>query len=116
MSNGNRPRPCYWANLPEPTGSGPGFRRPVLVVQGDALNRSRLRTVICVPLTSNLRWAEAPGNVLLPAKATGLPKDSVANSSQLITLDRALLTQEVGKLSKRQLDLILSGIDIVLGR
>jgi mRNA interferase MazF len=106
----------YWANLPEPTGSGPGFRRPVLVVQGDALNRSRLRTVICVPLTSNLRWAEAPGNVLLRAKATGLPKDSVANSSQLITLDRALLTQEVGKLSKRQLDLILSGIDIVLGR
>lgn len=106
----------YWANLPEPTGSGPGFRRPVLVVQGDALNRSRLRTIICVPLTSNLRWAEAPGNVLLPAKATGLPKDSVANSSQLITLDRALLTQEVGKLSKRQLDLILSGIDIVLGR
>ena len=106
----------YWANLPEPTSSGPGFRRPVLVVQGDALNRSRLRTVICVPLTSNLRWAEAPGNVLLRAKATGLPKDSVANSSQLITLDRALLTQEVGKLSKRQLDLILSGIDIVLGR
>jgi mRNA interferase MazF len=106
----------YWANLPDPTGSGPGFRRPVLVVQGDALNRSHLKTVVCVPLTSNLRWAEAPGNVLLPAKATGLPKDSVANSSQLITLDRALLTQEVGKLSKRQLDLILSGIDIVLGR
>ena len=106
----------YWANLPEPTGSGPGFRRPVLVVQGDAFNRSRIRTVVCVPLTSNLRWAEAPGNVMLPAKATGLSKDSVANSSQLITLDRALLTEEVGKLSKRQLDLILSGIDVVLGR
>jgi mRNA interferase MazF len=106
----------YWANLPEPTGSGPGFRRPVLVVQGDALNRSRIRTVVCVPLTSNLGWAEAPGNVMLSAKATGLPKDSVANSSQLITLDRALLTEEAGKLSKRQLDLILSGIDIVLGR
>jgi mRNA interferase MazF len=106
----------YWANLPEPTGSGPGFRRPVLVVQGDALNRSRIRTVVCVPLTSNLRWAEAPGNVILSAKATGLPKDSVANSSQLITLDRTLLTEEVGKLSKRQLDLILSGIDIVFGR
>ena len=106
----------YWANIPEPTGSGPGFRRPVLVVQGDAFNRSRLRTVVCVPLTSNLRWAEAPGNVLLSAKATGLPKDSVANSSQLITLDRTLLTEEVGKLSKRQLDLILEGIDIVLGR
>ena len=106
----------YWANIPEPTGSGPGFRRPVLVVQGDAFNRSRLRTVVCVPLTSNLRWAEAPGNVLLSAKATGLPKDSVANSSQLITLDRTLLTEEVGKLSKRQLDLILEGINIVLGR
>jgi mRNA interferase MazF len=106
----------YWANLPEPTGSGPGFRRPVLVIQGDALNRSRIRTVVCVPLTSNLRWAEAPGNVLLSARATGLPKDSVVNTSQLITLDRALLTEEVGKLSKRQLDLILSGIDIVLGR
>jgi len=106
----------YWANLPEPTGSGPGFRRPVLVVQGDALNRSRIRTVVCVPLTSNLRWAEAPGNVLLSARATGLPKDSVVNTSRLITLDRALLTEAVGKLSKRQLDLILSGIDIVLGR
>ena len=106
----------YWANIPEPTGSGPGFRRPVLVVQGDALNRSRIRTVVCVPLTSNLRWAEAPGNVLLSSKATGLPKDSVANTSQLITLDRVLLTEEVGKISKRQLDLILAGIDVVLGR
>lgn len=106
----------YWANLPDPTGSGPGFRRPVLVVQGDALNRSRIRSVVCVPLTSNLRWAEAPGNVLLPARATGLPRDSVANASQIITLDRELLTEEVGKLSKRQLELIHTGIDIVLGR
>jgi len=106
----------YWANLPEPTGSGPGFRRPVLVVQGDALNRSRIRTAVCVPLTSNLRWADAPGNVLLTAQATGLPKDSVANVSQIVTLDRALLVRDVGKLSKRQLDLILGGIDIVLGR
>jgi mRNA interferase MazF len=106
----------YWANLPDPTGSGPAFRRPVLVVQGDALNRSRIRSVVCVPLTSNLRWAEAPGNVLLPARATGLPRDSVANASQIITLDRELLTEAVGKLSKRHLELILTGIDIVLGR
>jgi mRNA interferase MazF len=106
----------YWANLSDPTGSGPGFRRPVLVVQGDALNRSRIRSVVCVPLTSNLRWAEAPGNVLLPARTTGLPRDSVANASQIITLDRELLTEEVGKLSKRHLELILTGIDIVLGR
>ena len=106
----------YWADLPAPTGSGPGFRRPVVVVQGDALNRSRIRTVVCVPLTSNLRWADAPGNLLLAARATGLPKDSVANVSQIITLDRALLRREVGKLSRRQLDLILGGLDIVLGR
>ena len=106
----------YWANLPDPMGSGPGFRRPVVVVQGDALNRSRVRTVVCVPLTSNLGWAEAPGNVILSARVTGLPKDSVANTSQIVTLDRELLTEEVGKLSKRQLELILAGIDIILGR
>jgi mRNA interferase MazF len=106
----------YWADLPDPTGSGPGFRRPVIVVQADALNRSRIRTVVCVPLTSNLVWADAPGNVLLTAKATGLPRDSVANTSQIVALDRDLITEEVGKLAKRQLELILTGIDIVLGR
>lgn len=106
----------YWADLPDPTGSGPGFRRPVIVVQGDALNRSRLRTVVCVPLTSNLVWVDAPGNVLLPAKTTGLPRDSVANTSQIVALDRDLITEEVGKLSGRQLELVLTGIDIVLGR
>ena len=106
----------YWANLPDPTGSGPGFRRPVVVVQGDSLNRSRVRTVVCVPLTSNLGWAEAPGNVILSARVIGLPKDSVANTSQIVTLDRELLTEEVGKLSKRQLELIFAGIDIILGR
>ena len=106
----------YWADLPAPTGSGPGFRRPVVVIQGDTLNRSRIRSVVCVPLTSNLVWADAPGNVLLPAENTGLPKDSVANASQIIALDRDLLTEEVGRLSKRQLELILKGIDIVLGR
>lgn len=88
----------------------------MVVVQGDSLNRSSLGTVVCVPLTSNLRWSEAPGNVLLPARATGLPRDSVANASQIITLARESLAEEVGKLSKRQLELILSGIDIILGR
>src|SRR5687768_18450444 len=106
----------YWANLPDPTGSGPGFRRPVLVVQGDALNRRRIKTVVCIPLTSNLRWVEAPGNVLLPARTTGLPKDSVANASQIVTLGRGLLTEETGKVSKRQLELILAGVDIIIGR
>jgi mRNA interferase MazF len=105
----------WWADLPAPAGSGPGYRRPV-VVQGDALNRSRISTVVCVPLTSNVRWAEAPGNVLLPARLTGLPKDSVANVSQIITLDRSLLTETVGKLPRAKLELILAGVDVVLGR
>jgi mRNA interferase MazF len=85
-------------------------------VQGDALNRSRLATVVCVPLTSNLRWADAPGNVLLAATATGLSRDSVANVSQVVTLDKLLLTERVGRLSASKLELLLSGIDVVLGR
>ena len=106
----------WWADLPPPTGSGPGFRRPVVVVQADALNRSRLATVVCVPLTSNVKWADAPGNVLLRARTTGLPKDSVANVSQVVALDRTLLSERVGKLSKAKMELLLSGIDVVLGR
>jgi len=106
----------WWANLPEPTGSGPGFRRPIVVVQGDALNRSRIVTVICVPLTSNLTWADAPGNVVLSCKVTGLPKDSVANASQIVALDRECLSERVGKLPGKKLELVLHGIDVVLGR
>ncbi len=105
-----------WADLHEPVGSGPGFRRPVLVVQGDAFNRSRVAAVVCVPLTSNLKWAEAPGNVLLPARSSGLSKESVANVSQIVALDRALLTERVGRISKKQLELVFAGLDIVLGR
>jgi mRNA interferase MazF len=106
----------WWAELGDPTGSKPGFRRPVVVVQGDALNRSRLATVVCVSLTSNLKWAAAPGNVVLPASATGLPKDSVANTSQIVTIDKEGLTERAGKLSKAKLELVLAGIDVVLGR
>lgn len=106
----------WWADLPPPAGSGPGFRRPVVVVQCDPLNRSRIATVVCVPLTSNLRWADAPGNVLLRDRVTSLPKDSVANVSQVVTLDKALLNERVGKLPRAKLELLLSGIDVVLGR
>ncbi|MCU0290411.1 MAG: type II toxin-antitoxin system PemK/MazF family toxin [Thermoanaerobaculaceae bacterium] len=106
----------WWADLAEPTGSGPGFRRPVLVVQGDALNRSRIGTVVCVALTTNLGWADAPGNVLLPSRTSGLPEDSVVNVSQIVTLDKSCLTERVGSLSERELDTVLAGIDIVLGR
>ena len=106
----------WWADLPEPTGSGPGLRRPVVVVQGNSLNRSRIATVVCVPLTSNTVWADAPGNVLLASKTTGLPKDSVANVSQIIALDRSLLTKRVGRLASKPRAQILHGIDVVLGR
>ena len=97
-------------------GSGPGFRWPVTVVQGDLLNQSRIATLVCLPLTSNLRRAEALGNVLLSAEATGLRKDSVADVSQVITLDRALLEERVGRISRAKIGLLLAGIDIVLGR
>ena len=106
----------WWADLPEPSASEPGYRRPVVVAQCDAFNRSRIRTVVCVPLTSNLRWAGAPGNVLLDESATGLPKASVANVSQIATLDREWLTDKVGELPEEKLQLVLFGIDILLGR
>jgi mRNA interferase MazF len=106
----------WWAELPAPSGSGPGFRRPIVVVQGDPLNRSGIATVICVPLTRNLSWSEAPGNVLLEARVAGLPRDSVANVSQIIAVDRTLLAEHVARLPVHLLDRVLEGIDIVLDR
>jgi len=106
----------WWADLGEPVGSAPGLRRPVVAVQCDAINRSRIGTVVCVPLTSNLKWADAPGNVLLKSNLTGLPKESVANVSLVVSLDKDQLTDRTGKLPKRQLEAILSGIDIIMGR
>ena len=88
----------------------------MIVAQGDALNQSLLATVVCVLLTSNLRWADAAGNALLSARLTGLPKDSVANVSQIVALDKALLTDRVGKLPRNKLALLVAGIDVVLGR
>ena len=106
----------WWAELGDPVGSAPGFRRPVLVVQGDAFNQSRIATVVCVPLTSNIKWADAPGNVTLTARATGLDRDSVANVSGVVALDRGQLAERVGKVTARKLALVLAGIDLVLGR
>lgn len=106
----------WWADLGSPRGSGPGFRRPVVVVQGDDLNRSRIGTVVCIPVTSNLGWADAPGNVRLLSGVTGLPQDSVANVSQIVAIDKSVLTHRVGKLPQAKLELLLAGIDVVLGR
>jgi len=106
----------WWADLPQPVGSGPGFRRPVVVIQSDAFNRSRIATVVCIPLTSNLRWAEVPGNVLLSSRITGLPQDSVANASLVVSIDKDLLIEHTGKLTRAKLELVLAGLDAVLGR
>lgn len=88
----------------------------MVIVQGDHLNRSRIGTVVCVPLTSNLTWARAPGNVLLPAKTAGLQQDSVANASQIIAVDRVLLAARVSRLPPKSLAQVMNGIDVVLGR
>ena len=106
----------WWADLGEPVGSGPGYRRPVLVVQGEAFNRSAIATVVCVPLTSNTKWAGAPGNVALKPRDSGLHKESVANVSQIVALDRSVLVERVAKVPSVKLDLVLRGIYVVLGR
>jgi len=105
----------WWVDLGEPRGSGPGFRRPVLIVQADAFNRSRISTVLGVVLTSNLRLMDAPGNVLVPAKRTGLARDSVANVSQIVTVDRADLDQRIGRASSGVMASIDDGLKLVLG-
>ena len=104
----------WWASLPEPTGSGPGYRRPVLVIQADDFNRSRIATVIVLVITSNVKLVLAPGNVLLSRRATGLPQDSVANVSQLVTIDKRLLTEPAGSLPPKLLSQIEAGLRLVL--
>ena len=104
----------WWAELGEPRGSGPGSRRPILVVQADAFNRSAIQTVIAVILSSNMRLLDAPGNVLIPARLAGLPKGSVANVSQLITMDRGDLTEFAGRLDEATLRRVDSGLRLVL--
>ena len=103
------------AHLGEPEGSEPGYNRPVLIIQSDAFNRSRLHTVIAVVLTTNLRLLDAPGNVLIPAKASGSRKDSVANVSQVITIDREFLTELAGRVRGQFLEDVENGLRLVLG-
>lgn len=104
----------WWATLPSPTASEPGYRRPLLIIQSDDFTRSRISTVIGVVVTSNLRLADAPGNVLLPQKSSGLPKRSVANVSQLITVDKSFLTEKVGTLSPQKLREVEEGVRLAL--
>jgi len=104
----------WWASLPEPAGSQPGYRRPVLVVQSDDFNQSRIATVIALVIPSNLRLAQAPGNVFLPQKLTGLSKDSVANVSQIVTVDKSFLTDKIGALALSVIEQIDKGLRLVL--
>jgi len=104
----------WWAELPEPAGSEPGFKRPVLIIQSDAFNRSRISTVIVAAVSSNIRLAQAPGNVLLPRKISGLPKDSVINISQIFTIDKNFITEQIVKLPEKYLKQIEKGLKLVL--
>ena len=104
----------WWADLPEPTGATPGVRRPVLVVQSDTFNRSRIATVTVVALTANIRLLDAPGNVLVSGKASGLPRDSVVNVSQILTVHRDLLTERVRPLSPALLKQVNDGLRFAL--
>lgn len=104
----------WWANLPTPVASKPGYRRPVLIIQSDDFNRSRIRTVIVAVLTTNLRLAKAPGNVLVTTDETGLSQDCVVNVSQLITVDKSFLTEQVSQISSRAMLLVEDGLRLVL--
>lgn len=104
----------WWADLPEPRHSEPGYRRPVLVVQADSFNLSRIRTAIVAVITTNLELAGAPGNVLMPARSAGLPRESVVNVSQLLTLDRSFLTEHAGTLPPRLQRAVDEGLRTVL--
>ena len=104
----------WWADLGEPRGSEPGYRRPLLIIQANAFNRSRIQTVIAAVLTSNLRLLDAPGNVLVPATASGIRRDSVANVSQLITVNRDDLEERSGQVDATTMRRVDAGLRLVL--
>jgi mRNA interferase MazF len=104
----------WWAALPDPRASEPGYRRPVLIVQADAFNRSAIRTVIVAVITSNLRLAAAPGNVMLRRRESRLAKDSLVNVSQLVTLSKDLLVQRVAKIPSERIREVEDGLRLVL--
>jgi mRNA interferase MazF len=104
----------WWAALPEPRGSEPGFRRPVVIVSSNNFNESNINTVLAAIITSNLWLADSPGNVLLPKKLSKLSKDSVINVSQIITLDKAFISEKVSRLNTQQLNDLNDGLKLVL--
>lgn len=105
----------WWASLPDPLGSMPGYRRPVLLIQSDAFTASNINTIAVLAITTNLRLSNSPGNVMVSPKQSGLPRDSVINVSQIITVDKASLTEWVGALPARIMDRVEEGLRLVLG-
>jgi len=105
----------WWASLPDTVGSGPGFRRPALVIQSDPFNQSRIQTVIVAAITSQVELGQAPGNVTLTARVSGLNRDSVVNVSQLLTIDRTLLTEYVSSIPARKMEQVDQGLRLALG-
>jgi mRNA interferase MazF len=104
----------WWASLGEPNGSEPGYRRPVLIIQSDDFNQSAIRTVICAIISSNMNLAMAPGNVNVSARNSGLPKPSVVNVSQIITIDKSVLTERVKRLDAQSMIQVEEGLKLVL--
>jgi mRNA interferase MazF len=104
----------WWAELQEPAGSGPGYKRPLVVIQSNDFNKSLINTIIALVLTTNMKLADSPGNIILSKKMTGLPKDSVTNVAQIITIDRYYLSDRVGILPARTMRRIDDGLRLVL--
>lgn len=104
----------WWASLPEPEGSEPGYRRPVLIIQSNEFTRSKINTVVAAVITSNLSIASAPGNVLLGIRSSGLPKESVVNISQLITVDKRFLTERIKAIDPQKMKEVEDGLRLIL--
>ena len=104
----------WWASLPIPRGSEPGYRRPVVIVQSDAFTDSRIRTILVAAVSSNMRLSEAPGNVRLSRRQSRLPKDSVINVSQILTIDKSYLTERISKLTSDKISELEEGLRLVL--
>ena len=104
----------WWAELPKPVRSEPGYRRPLLIVQANEFNKSKINTIIALAITTNVRLAGAPGNVLLSAKQSTLNKESVINISQIITIDKSFLTEKVHTISNKIMEAVEEGIKLVL--
>ncbi len=105
----------WWASLPDPVGSMPGYRRPVLVIQSDTFSASAIKTVAVLTITANLRLSNSPGNLLVTPKQSGLNRDSVINVSQILTIDKVVLIERVGMFSSRLMEQVDEGVRLVLG-